>query len=157
MMVGTRYYSEADMMRMQRDAEERVRDMQRRARQTAGAPEGDTPPMPNFVSPNRNWNPHPKGRRGQQQEHGNASRQNHPPPEHTTPPEPPPVQGAPDNQRPPIHLPPPPPPKASTLVEDMVGRLGLEPDTLLIIGLLLILINQKADTTVILALVYLLF
>jgi hypothetical protein len=156
MMVGTRYYSEADMMRMQRDAEERVRDMQRRARQTAGAPEGDTPPMPNFVSPNRNWNPNPHGRGHQQQGRGNASRpqgENHPPPEHRQPPPPPP----PGFTEPPIQLPPPPPPKASTLVEDMVGRLGLEADTLLIIGLLLILINQKADTTVILALVYLLF
>jgi hypothetical protein len=157
MMVGTRYYSEADMMRMQRDAEERVRDMQRRARQTAGNPEGNTPPMPSFANPNRNWNPNPHGRRQQTGGHGNASRQNHAPPGHAAPPEPPPVQGAPEDRAPPLPLPPPPPPKTSTLVEDMVGRLGLEPDTLLIIGLLLILINQKADTTVILALVYLLF
>lgn len=155
MMVGNRYYSGADMMRMQRDAEDRVREMQERARQTAQESEGDIPPMPSFVNPNRNWSPNPNGRRGQNRP---QNRNNQPRQQSSPVPEPPPQEEARHSiPEEPIAPPPPPAPNATTLVEDIVGRLGLESDTLLIIGLILILINQKADTTIILALVYLLF
>jgi len=66
---------------------------------------------------------------------------------------------APPQIPPNIPLPPPPAPTPTgdgTILGDVMGALGLEEDTLLIIGLLLILVNQKADTTLLLALAYLL-
>ena len=48
------------------------------------------------------------------------------------------------------------PPVRPTILDELVGALGMDNDTLLIIGLLLILINQRAETTLILALAYLL-
>lgn len=44
----------------------------------------------------------------------------------------------------------------STILEDIISSIGVNDDTILIIGLLMLLINQKADTTLILALAYLL-
>ncbi|MGI6404132.1 MAG: hypothetical protein ACOX0K_08015 [Oscillospiraceae bacterium] len=59
------------------------------------------------------------------------------------------------------HTPPPnpePAPKKSdtTLLQDILNAVGLDDDRVLILGLILILINSKADTTLILALCYLL-
>lgn len=68
------------------------------------------------------------------------------------PPEPP--QEPPAQE--PLHEAEPPVKKPTTIIEDVMGALGLDEDYLLIIGLLLILINQRADTTLILALAYLL-
>lgn len=77
-------------------------------------------------------------------------------------PPPPPPQGTPHSSRrqqsPPP--PPPPPPKEksdTTLLQDILNGIGLDDDRVLILGLILILINAKADTTLILALCYLLF
>ena len=47
-------------------------------------------------------------------------------------------------------------PKDTTLLQDILGGVGLDDDRILILGLILILINDKADTTLILALLYLL-
>jgi len=47
-------------------------------------------------------------------------------------------------------------PKDTTLLQDVLGNVGLDDDRILILGLILILINDKADTTLILALLYLL-
>ncbi|MCL2856356.1 MAG: hypothetical protein FWE19_01340 [Oscillospiraceae bacterium] len=47
-------------------------------------------------------------------------------------------------------------PKDTTLLQDVLGGVGLDDDRILILGLILILINDKADTTLILALLYLL-
>ena len=46
--------------------------------------------------------------------------------------------------------------ESQTILGDVMGALGVGDDTLLIIGLLLILVNQRADTTLLLALAYLL-
>ncbi len=47
-------------------------------------------------------------------------------------------------------------PDNTTLLQDILGAVGLDDDRVLILGLILILINSKADTTLILALCYLL-
>jgi len=46
--------------------------------------------------------------------------------------------------------------KNTTLLQDILGGIGLDDDRILILGLILILINDKADATLILALLYLL-
>ncbi len=57
----------------------------------------------------------------------------------------------------PEHPPAPAPsPFSSGALEGFVHRLGLETDQLILIGLLLLLINEGADTTLILAVFYLL-
>lgn len=143
MTMGKREYSEAEMMRMQRDAEERVREMQARARATVENDNVSAPPQRN-----RNWNSNP-GRRRQNnvrpQQEPRFSRPSEPAPEPQQEPQPEPQPTA-----------PPEPKKPTTIIEDIMGALGLDEDYLLIIGLLLILINQRADTTLILALAYLL-
>ncbi|MCL2057375.1 MAG: hypothetical protein FWH02_09205 [Oscillospiraceae bacterium] len=149
MTLGRREYSDADMARMQRDAEERVREMQNRARQAVDDTNGGNN---GTQSRNRNWNNgtgnrRPQQRRGGQRQNETPQRQQQRPQdtqpdiEQDTQPEPP-VQAS-SSQR-------------TTIVEDIMGALGLDEDYLLIIGLLLILINQRADTTLILALAYLL-
>jgi len=67
-------------------------------------------------------------------------------------PQPPPPR--PNNQA--EAKPPPEKPKDTTLLQDILGGVGLDDDRILILGLILILINDKADTTLILALLYLL-
>lgn len=157
MMVGKRFYSEADMMRMQRDAEARVREMQERARVTAQHTEEGGPPMPPFATGNRNWSTGTnRNRQNRPQRNGGGGSSNNRQ-----------GQAAPPRAEPQAEENPPPsqqgapsaPEEAgnSTILDDIVSSLGLESDTLLIIGLILILVNQKADTTLILALVYLLF
>ena len=119
--VGTKFYSEADMLRMQRDAEERVREMQERTRRRAQQEnESDRP----------DWDSTPR-----------QQAQPSPPPEQS------PQQTAPQDGA---------TASGTTILEDLVGAFGADQDTLLIIGLILILINQKADATLILALAYLL-
>lgn len=69
-------------------------------------------------------------------------------------------QPRPDYER---QAPPPPPSKTepseekkTTLLQDILNGVGLDDDRILILGLILILVNDKADTTLILALLYLL-
>lgn len=150
--VGRKQYNEGDMLRMQRDAEERVRAMQSRARQTLEEANSGT------LSPsgNRNWSSGPNRQRNnrhnpysQQRGQSQQNQQHKPQPA----PEPIPIPE-------PIPEPPRPPAaetkKDGTIIGDIMGALKLDEDYLLIIGLLLILINQRADTTLILALAYLL-
>lgn len=152
MNVGKRDYSEAEMMHMQREAEARVREMQNRTRQVAQSGEMATPR-------NRNWNSNPGMLRQRQQRRPQGTsqpRQTNPPPSPDTN-RPDPVQESPGK----VTLPTPeatapPAKKDGTIIGDIMGALGLDEDYLLIIGLLLILINQRADTTLILALAYLL-
>ncbi len=143
MTMGRREYSDAEMMRMQRDAEERVRDMQSRARITV---ENDN--LTSTQQRNRNWN---NGGGMRRPNNGNNRR-----------PTPEPQQPQPSNIPPPVAEAPTPeenceePKKTTTIIEDVMGALSLDEDYLLIVGLMLILINQRADTTLILALAYLL-
>lgn len=146
MTVGRKQYNEADIMTMQREAEARVREMQNRARRTVEEANNT-----NFQPRNRNWSQNSgmyRGRGGnrQQQNHQHHEREKQEQPE----------------QKAQEHTPPPVMPeskegaKESTIIGDIMGALGLDEDYLLIIGLMLILINQRADTTLILALAYLL-
>lgn len=162
MTLGRRDYSEADMIRMQRDAEERVRDMQSRAKITV---EQDNLGVQGNMSRNRNWST------GYNQRRQNNSRRPtfaQGPQSHGTPAPEAPRQEA-HRQEPPFpHAEPESAPennipkeestekKTTTVVEDIMGALKLDEDYLLIIGLILILLNQRADTTLILALAYLL-
>ena len=157
-MADGHSYNDAGMIR---GAEERVREMRRRSLLAAQDMEGEAIPMPSFVNPNRNWNPNPNGRQTQSPlpvPRPEPEPETTPPPAIPLPEEAPPLPPAEDSdanesrqqQAEAVGGNP------TTLVEDMVGRLGLESDTLLIIGLILILINQKADNTLILALAYLL-
>lgn len=147
MTLGRQEYTEADMLRMQRDAEDRVREMQNRARQTVEQDNLNAPPQ------NRNWSSG-QGSRRQNRRHQSAQ-SGAPPPQQ---------RERQQNDRrqqpePPKEAPPPEKPvekEKTTIIEDVMGALGLDEDYLLIIGLLLILINQRADTTLILALAYLL-
>lgn len=169
MTVGGRQYNEAEMIQMQREAEERVREMQARTRQAAEDANNTGAPL------NNNWSNNPGMYRrrpprwsigwpqGQQQnfqqghqrhqadrqEASSSSPSPSPPPS-----SPPPHAEAPSRPR--VAEGPPPPPKDGTIVGDIMSALSLDEDYLLIIGLLLILINQRADTTLILALAYLL-
>lgn len=153
MKMGTREYTDAEMLRMQRDAEERVREMQARARATV---ESDN--TNGNVNPrNRNWNSNP-GRRRQNSNNNNGNNTRHRQDPDFTPPIPPvepEVPPEPSAQEP-VHEAPAEAGKPTTIIEDVMGALGLDEDYLLIIGLLLILLNQRADTTLILALAYLL-
>ena len=155
-MPPERYYTAGEMLRMQRDAEIRVRDMREYARSIAQ--EGGIPPMPD----NRNWSTQ-TGRARQlpsQPLRPPPPRQEAPipAPAPAPPPPPPPLPVQEPEQETEVRAEPPAPPRQSTgtILGDVMSALGLGEDTLLIIGLILILINQKADTTLILALAYLL-
>ena len=168
-------YSNGDMLRMQRDAEMRVQQMRNRARSVAMMESDDS-------ALNRNWSsatgrsrqlpsqPLRSGPGGRQFPRGAPHAADAPPaaPEPAAPPEVPQAQDSQSPQSPQSRRnahsrqnrreqpPSPPPPNDGTIIGDVMGALGMEDDTLLIIGLLLILINQKADTTLLLALAYLL-
>lgn len=155
MTVGRRQYNEAEMMQMQREAEARVREMQTRNRRVAL-----DPPETDPAQRNRNWSTNAgmfrqRGQRRPMQQSGQQSdRQSNPqaaPP--TAPPNP--EEVAPTGHTSP-DPPEAPPKKNGTIVGDIMDALGLDEDYLLIIGLILILVNQRADTTLILALAYLL-
>lgn len=161
MTVGDKQYNEADMLRMQREAEVRVREMQERARRTVSSSGGASGTngnlgayRPSAGAPlrNRNWNSNSgsyRQRVGQQQRRGGSS-----PQRHAEPAPAPPHDAVPEDRpsAPPVQ----PEKKGGTLLGDIMTALNLDEDYLLIIGLILILINQKADTTLILALAYLL-
>lgn len=156
MSVGGKQYSEGDMLRMQHEAELRVREMQQRARRTLADSnkhvdsESDVDNRPQ----NRNWDTSPNVNSSSRQRNNSPHRRPHnPPPEIKTEP----VEEIVEEQQfeQPVEA-IAPPKKSGTIVGDIMGALNLDEDYLLIIGLLLILINQRADTTLILALVYLL-
>lgn len=148
MTVGRRDYNDAEMMRMQRDAEARVREMQNRARQTVEQDPGISPPL---SQRNRNWSSNPNMQRRRQQQRP----QQHPPQQKEEKTAPPAQDSAPPPTEPAVPV-AEAGTKTTTIVEDVMNALGLDEDYILIIGLLLILINQRADTTLILALAYLL-
>lgn len=185
MTVGRRQYNEAEMMQMQREAEARVRDMQQQARQTVEQANAETDAAPSART-NRNWSSHtgmsrqrpmrwpgpgmnrmPSSRtnrrntssrqtrtedRDNPDEHDNRQHPDTEPSEqrrNDTPPHPPAPPETPAER--------PAPKKDGTIIGDIMGALNIDEDYLLIVGLILILINQRADTTLILALAYLLF
>ena len=158
------------MLRMQRDAEMRVHQMRNRARSVTMTDSEIAPEL------NRNWSTatgrsrqlpsqpiRPPGRqfpRGMPVQDVMPANEN-PPAEQVESPEPPQQvnqgnHGRARQNRREQNASPPPPQGDGTILGDVMGALGMEDDTLLIIGLLLILLNQKADTTLLLALAYLL-
>jgi len=174
-----RDYTGSDMLRMQRDAEMRVQQMRNRARTVAMIDE-------NEPALNRNWSsstgrsrqlpsqPIRPQERVQPLRGDSGGAEYHHPPTPEPPPELPELpfedqvqhhthdhhsqnENAHHNRnsrrgrtQTADH------PDDGTIIGDVMGALGMEEDTLLIIGLLLILVNQKADTTLLLALAYLL-
>jgi hypothetical protein len=161
--MGRREYSDAEIQRMQHEAEDRLREMQERTRQAA-ARENGAAPQPQ--AGNRNWSHWNGARRvsyrspNQQQEQQRAHQQE----QHRTQQQqqrtqqqqqeqPQPRQHHQHPQHRPAQQSPGPRP---TVIEEILRALELDEDYLLILGLLMILINQRADTTIILALAYLL-
>jgi hypothetical protein len=158
--MGSREYSDAEIQRMQRDAEDRVREMQERTKQ-ASARENGAPPQ----GGNRNWN-HWSGARhvsfrtpGQQQEQHRAQQQEHRAAQQGQAQ----AQAHAQQHAHQQHAHPHQQHRAAqrmvqrpTVLEELMRALELDEDYLLILGLMLILINQRADTTIILALAYLL-
>ena len=168
-------YTGSDLGRIQQEAVTRVRQMQDKAHQNSGYG-GAT-----F----RNWSTNPNFRRSGQPSHRPPPPPPDPP-AHTPSPQKPPEDPTPGNfrkqeqdnterkqaysaeektgqagqqprpGRPPNPGPAPEKPKDTTLLQDILGGVGLDDDRILILGLILILINDKADTTLILALLYLL-
>ena len=135
-------YTDSELARMQQDAIARAREMHSRAHRADGEAPPPVPPPRNT----RGWNTSPGAQRRTQQRQG-SPRGQRPGQEHVPPPQP-------------EYTPEPEPAAApagnTTVIEDLMGKLGLDEDRLLIIGLLFILINAKADVTIILALIYLL-
>lgn len=161
MTVGNKQYNEADMMQMQREAEARVREMQARSRKAAEDANNSGFPPPQ----NRNWSnnsgmfrPRQPRRQWPSQQQNSQQGQRQQQQNRPQPPKNPPEKRTPRPEPPHEHLPPEeaPPKKDGTIIGDIMDALGLDEDYLLIIGLILILINQRADTTLILALAYLL-
>ena len=120
---------------MQQDAIRRVMEMQRRANErlhrSGGANSAGNRPAQG--TQNR-----PNGGRGGQAH----SPQNQRPVQHSP---------APQGQSSGLEL-----PFTSGALEGIISRLGLESDQLILIGLLLLLINEGADTTLIMAVFYML-
>lgn len=143
---------------MQRDAETRVRDMNNRNRQVA---QNNEVPLPQGGWSSNPGMYRPRSRRSsqgtQQTGQGQQRRREAPgPPPQSPPPPPPPQEETPPVPGPEPAAPEAPPKKDGTIIGDIMNALSLDEDYLLIIGLMLILINQRADTTLILALAYLL-
>ena len=140
MTVGNRSYSENDMLRMQQDAEERVREMRNRSNQTTWQEEIPMPAFAKSSARSRSWNNSSgtEQKENPQQHEENSTEQN--------------SGHSHNNADRPIDE----KKESSTIIEDIVSSLGIDSDRMLIIGLILVLINQKADTTLILALAYLL-
>jgi len=157
------------MMKMQQDAIARVREMQSRTRQASGDIPDHPPPPPPPNRRNQGWNTSPGQSRPRH--HRMPIQPKIDPPDQfetdltpidniITPPQsvPDPIADHPPEPNP-THSPPPdpaPPEAKTTVIEDILKAVGLDDDRLLIIGLLFILINSKADNTLILALIYLL-
>ena len=175
-------YTSSDLGRMQQEAVTRVRQMQDRAHQgsgSGGAAFRNWSTNPNFrrsEQPSRRPPPPPP------EPHTYTPPPQEPPiytpPPRQEPPEAPipehstrrqeqgyteqaysareEAEPPPRPNRPPRPEPAPEKPKDTTLLQDILGGVGLDDDRILILGLILILINDKADTTLILALLYLL-
>lgn len=146
-------YTYSEMRSMQQDAIRRVMEMQRRANErlhrSGGANSAGNRPAQG--TQNR-----PNGGRGGQ--HSGPGTQQEPQR---------PSSGgqahSPQNQRPVQHSPASQGqssglelPFTSGALEGIISRLGLESDQLILIGLLLLLINEGADTTLIMAVFYML-
>ncbi|WRS27278.1 hypothetical protein U6B65_13245 [Oscillospiraceae bacterium MB08-C2-2] len=170
-------YSERDMMRMQQEAEARVREMHQRAQQTVNEANSRSGNQSSGSNRNtmRNWNPGPNTQRrmapnmsagnspGQNtsQQSGRGSQPNSTAPNQSRPKT---GQEQPGSQNEANTREQSPPqaeaaaPKAEkTLIQGLLDSIGIDDDRLTILGLMLILLNQKADYTLILALGYLLF
>ncbi len=138
MKMGQRELSDAEILRMQRDAEARVREMQERAGYTVRQDRHDGADQD---SGSRNWNHWNGARRGggrraysrdtPHKSVGEEDRQSRPDQERAF---------RPEHERPRGE---PAPQSQGTILEDIMGVLGLDDDYLLILGLMLILINDS--------------
>ena len=167
-------YADQNIERIRQEAVAKMREMQEGARRDDGFPGGGAGPR------NRNWSTNPnvqrRNRAARRQAEESAppeppARERHPPagggkenPDRQYIPEQPSqahhnrsqeAPGPPPTP-PPVPQPQPPAPKETTVLQDILSAVGLDDDRILILGLILILINDKADTTLILALCYLL-
>ena len=122
-------YTEEDMLRMQQEAMERVREFQQRSRATGGIDSPIRLPEPILQGETLALEPVETA-----------------PVEETTPPV---IEG--QAASPKSGNQPPAP------LEGLLERLGLDGETALVLGIILLLYNEKADHLLLLALAYLLF
>ncbi len=154
----------SDIGRLQQEAMARMMEMQKQANSRGGwstdpnvprqnrAPRREQPePAPPPVPPPRPQAPPSQNNR--QQQTGNR---NQPHNQRRTPGGNPQQQQQQRRQQQRPAQPEPEKKTDTTLLQDILGAVGLDDDRVLILGLILILINSKADTTLILALCYLL-
>ncbi|MBP1581964.1 MAG: hypothetical protein J6A26_06175 [Oscillospiraceae bacterium] len=118
---SSNHYSREDLSAMQKDAMERVREMQRRADENLRRSNAALPPQ--------------------------SQQEDLPPPQ----PETPAAQAA---APPPAPVAPPPP--SGNRLSQILSVVGVDQDRAIILGLLLILYNDRADPLLLLALLYLL-
>lgn len=152
----------SDIGRLQQEAMARMMEMQQQASSRGGwstdpnvprqnrAPRREQPEPSPPPPPPRPQTPPPPNNRQQQ-----AGNRNQPHNQRRTPGGHSPQQR---RQQRPVQQPEPEQKQKTdtTLLQDILGAVGLDDDRVLILGLILILINSKADTTLILALCYLL-
>ena len=167
-MPPARGYSGGEMLRMQREAEQRVTEMRNRTRamqqtESPAASSWSSPTGRGRQMPSQPLRSPPETTQREEAQSTQAELNEVPPEIH--PDEQPPARDAnatelPQTEANAQNTTQQPPRETSgengTILGDVMGALGVEEDSLLIIGLLLILINQRADTTLLLALAYLL-
>ncbi len=133
-----------DIEKMQRDAENRMREMQQRSQRAIHG--GDMPPVPNFVQTGR-----------QQNQNQNQSRNNTAPRPNRA------LNANPQEQKMPTPPNPPSPPKGGLLGRfkglDILKifnfkNLHIDSDVLIIIALIFLLSTEETDELLLLALVY---
>ncbi len=131
----------ADMITMQQDAVRRVRQMQRMARERVAA--GPRVPMPTAT-------PMSADRHTASQDQALASEKKEQAPDHLRPP-------SSLNEFPPETQELPPRKRHENFLTDLLHRLNLDHETIVLLAVLLVLVNEGADMTIILAVCYLLF
>lgn len=154
-------YSPGELSRMQQEAIQRAREMQRRAqaatqqfnREFSPDGTGDLRNRPQGQAQNRS--------RPSQSQTSRSSSQQPKPEEHTSPPPPAPQKAQPQEPhpaKPPQESAPPQPMGANLLspIHQVMDALHLDHEKIVLIGLMLILLNEGGDKKLLLALAYLL-
>lgn len=151
---STKTYTEDDILRMQQEAVNRVHDFQTRAR---SIPFYDVPD--NAITPYPG--PSPWSQEAIPADSGGFRREASPSSFYEIPPEPMPVlEGeardvTPDTPQP-VQQAPQSPAKPSDPFSSLLSGLNIDTETMLILGLMFLLYNEKADNFLLMALAYLL-
>ena len=127
---STKTYPEDDILRMQQEAVNRVHEFQSRAQEAASF--YDTPTIGEYHEP------YPVPQPVIEAQSRVLPQENDPEPQQAAPPA------------------PPAPPQPTDPIHGLLEKLDLDGETLLILGLIFLLYNEKADNVLLIALAYLL-